>query len=398
MYGQGAKGYQEGVLVDTLDRMRRNPEGRKVVHIRLSQLLAVNRTSVRVRIIGRMFRTLESGRQVQMFPMFNDDLMLIVSPTAQRDVNNICDRIRSLFESDPVVQVPAGQQDRFVLWYDLSLDAALAIHTAQQLRQLAQKAAPRAEVASMPVLNPAVLDDLQKKLAHANVIPFVRDQVACRVNLATNEASIEFFEFYMSVADLQRSLAPKVNIFGDRWLFQDLSRTMDLKMLEVVAHAPHARGVPAISLNLNLETVTTTIFSSFLERMEKGLKVIVEVQVTDVLSNLGLFHDVKGALQQLGHAVLIDGLSTATLKLLDVGHLRPDYAKLVWAPELWDMMDPASDRSAAYMIQQVGAARTVLSRCDTQDALEWGVKTWIMVFQGRFLDAFGKPGRRRKPA
>lgn len=398
MYGQGAKGYQEGVLVDTLDRMRRNPEGRKVVHIRLSQLLAVNRTSVRVRIIGRMFRTLESGRQVQMFPMFNDDLMLIVSPTAQRDVNNICDRIRSLFESDPVVQVPAGQQDRFVLWYDLSLDAALAIHTAQQLRQLAQKAAPRAEVASMPVLNPAVLDDLQKKLAHANVIPFVRDQVACRVNLATNEASIEFFEFYMSVADLQRSLAPKVNIFGDRWLFQDLSRTMDLKMLEVVAHAPHARGVPAISLNLNLETVTTTIFSSFLERMEKGLKVIVEVQVTDVLSNLGLFHDVKGALQQLGHAVLIDGLSTATLKLLDVGHLRPDYAKLVWAPELWDMMDPASDRSAAYMIQQVGAARTVLSRCDTQDALEWGVKTGIMVFQGRFLDAFGKPGRRRKPA
>lgn len=202
----------------------------------------------------------------------------------------------------------------------------------------------------------------------------------------------------MSVADLQRAFAPKINILGDRWLFQDLSRTMDLKMLEVVAHAPHARGVPAVSLNLNLETVTTAIFASFLERIEHGLKIIVEVQATDVLSNLGLYHDVKGALQQLGHAVLIDGLSTATLKLLDVGHLRPDYAKLIWGAELWDMMDPSSDKSAAYMIQQVGADRTVLSRCDTQDALEWGVKTGISVFQGRFLDAFGKPGRRKKPA
>jgi len=396
MYGQGAKGYQEGVLVDTLDRMRRNPEGRKVVHIRLSQLLAVNRTVVRVRIIGRMFRTLESGRQVQMFALYNDDLILIVNPAAQRDVNNICDRIRQLFESDPVVQVPAGSQDRFVLWYDLSLDAALAIHTAQQLKAQAQKAPPKAEITAMPVLNPVVLDDLQKKLAHGNVIPFVRDQVACRVNLATNEASIEFYEFYMSVADLQRTMAPKTNVFGDRWLFQDLSRTMDLKMLEVVAHAPHARGVPAVSLNLNLETVTTSVFGAFLERMEQGLKIIVEVQLTDVLSNLGLYHDVKGALQQQGHAVLIDGLSTAALRLLDVGHLQPNYAKLIWAPELWDMMDPNGDKSAAYAIQQVGAESTVLSRCDTQDALEWGVKTGISIFQGRFLDAFGKPGRRKK--
>ena len=106
MYGQGAKGHQEGLLVDQLDRIRRNPEGRKVVHIRLSQLLAPNRTSVRMRIVGRMFRTLESGRQIQMFPMFNDDLMLVVSPAAQRDVNNICDKIRSLFSTDPVTQTP----------------------------------------------------------------------------------------------------------------------------------------------------------------------------------------------------------------------------------------------------------------------------------------------------
>ncbi|MBM3512368.1 MAG: hypothetical protein FJX59_01485 [Alphaproteobacteria bacterium] len=396
MYGQGAKGYQEGVLLDQLDRIRRNPEGRKAVHIRLSQLLAPNRTSVRIRIIGRMFRTLESGRQVQMFPIFNDDLVLIVSPAGQRDVNNICDRIRSLFATDPVTQTAAGQTDRFVVWYDLSLDAALAIALAQNLKQAAQKAPPRAAVAGLPAMSPKDLEDLQKKLSHANVIPFVRDQVACRVSPATNEASIEFFEFFMSVADLQRALAPKLNLLGDHWLFQDLSRTMDVRMLEVVAHAPHARGVPGVSLNLNLETVTTPVFQAFLTRMEQGLKIIVEVQLGDVLTNLALYKEVKGALQGLGHAVLIDGLTTTTLKHFDVGHLKPDYAKLIWAPELWDMMTPGSDRSAARMIEQVGAERTVLSRCDSQDALEWGIRTGIKVFQGRFLDAFGKPGRRKR--
>ncbi len=102
---QGARGYQEGLLVDTLDRMRRNPEGRKVVHLRLSQLMAHNRTPVRIRIINRMFRNMESGRQAQLFPMSNDDLVIVVSAGGQRDVANICERIRTLFESDPVTNI-----------------------------------------------------------------------------------------------------------------------------------------------------------------------------------------------------------------------------------------------------------------------------------------------------
>ena len=79
MQQQGAKGYQETLLVDTLDRMRRNPEGRKVVHLRLSQLMPPNRTSVRIKIVTRMFRTLESGRQAQIFSLSNDDLVMIIN-------------------------------------------------------------------------------------------------------------------------------------------------------------------------------------------------------------------------------------------------------------------------------------------------------------------------------
>ena len=396
MYNQGAKGYQETLLVDTLDRMRRNPEGRKVVHLHLSQLLPQHRTSVRIKIVTRMFRTLESGRQVQLFAMANDDLVIIVGAGAQRDVNNIVLRIRKLFEGDPITMDDESGADRFVTWLDLTLDSPMAIHTAQQLRQDAQN--PKAAVtgASVAGLTPQLLDDVQKKLAFVNVAPFIRDQVALRVNPATNEASIEFYEFFLSVGDLQRVIAPNLNLLADRWLFQDLSRTMDLRMLETVVRAPHARGTPTISLNLNLETVMTPAFGTFIQQIEAGQKVIVEVQVVDLLTNIGMYIDARNVLNRLGHSVLVDGLSTTTLQLLDVATMKPDYAKITWAPELLDMMDPANSKNGGAMVQEIGAEKVILSRCDSKAALSWGIKSGISVFQGHFLDAFTK--RRKKPA
>ena len=395
MQQSGAKGYQETLLVDTLDRMRRNPEGRKVVHLRLSQLMPPNRTSVRIKIVTRMFRTLESGRQAQIFSLSNDDLVMIINGGAQRDVNNILHRIRKLYEGDPITVEDEGG-DKFVSWYDLQLDAAMAIHAAQLLRQEAQQGLPRAAQASLPALTPQMLDDVQKKLAFVNIAPFIRDQVALRVNALSKEASIEFYEFFLSVGDLQRATAPNLNLLGDRWLFQDLSRTMDLRMLETVVRAPQARGTPCISLNLNLETILTQTFGTFLERIEKGQKVIVEITPVDLLTNINMYLDVRNVLAAMGHAILIDGLSTTALQMLDVAGLKPDYAKLVWAPELAEMMDPTGNRTATHMVQEIGADKVILSRCDSPKALQWGLKSGISLFQGHFLDSLNK-ARKRPP-
>ncbi len=395
---QGARGYQETQLVDTLDRVRRNPEGRKAVHIRLSKLLPANRTPVRIKIVTRMFRALESGRQAQIFILSNDDLALIINGGAQRDVNNIVLRVRKLFEGDPVTLDDADGNDQFIAWYDLALDAAVAIHAAQQLRQEAQIAPPRAQAAQLPAITPATLDEVQKKLAFANVAPFVRDQVALRINPQTKEASIEFYEFFLSVGDLQRTIAPNINLFGDRSLFQDLSRTMDVRMLETVLRHPQARGTPCISLNLNLETILTPAFGTFVQHLEKGQKVIVEVSAADLLTNIGMYVDVRNVMASMGHAILIDGLTTTTIEMLDVAAMKPDYIKIVWAPELLDVTNPAGNANTSAMIAEIGAEKTILSRCESAAALSWGLKTGICVFQGHFLDSFSKGRKRPAPA
>lgn len=243
----------------------------------------------------------------------------------------------------------------------------------------------------LPAMTPEQLDYVQKQLAATNIIPFVKDQVAMRINPGASDAAIEFFEFFLSVGDLQRSIMPDINIFSDRWLFQDLSRTMDLRMLETVVRAPHARECKTLSLNLNLETVSTMAFEKFLERSPENQKLIVEVQAIDVLANIRNYFDVHDVLSGMGHALLIDGLNPATLQMLDVGPLQPDYAKIMWAPEFIDLLNPDSNKSAGSMIEEVGAEKIILARCDSQSAMGWGLKSGIRIFQGHFLDSFGKP-------
>ena len=46
------------------------------------------------------------------------------------------------------------------------------------------------------------------------------------------------------------------------------------------------------------------------------------------------------------------------------------------------------------MIKEIGAEKIVLARCDSQSAMGWGLKSGIRVFQGHFLDSFGKPKQR----
>ena len=124
-----------------------------------------------------------------------------------------------MFEGDPATLDNSDGTDRFATWYDLSLDSDVAIQNARNLRQEAQQGTPRAAVAQIQPLTPPLLDAVQKKIAFANIVPFIRDQVALRVNPATKEAAIEFYEFFLSVGDLQRAAAPDINFLADRWLF-----------------------------------------------------------------------------------------------------------------------------------------------------------------------------------
>ena len=59
----------------------------------------------------------------------------------------------------------------------------------------------------------------------------------------------------------------------------------------------------------------------------------------------------------------------------------------MWAPELIDLMNPDSNQSAAAMIEEVGAEKIILARCDSQASMAWGLKSGIRIYQGYLLDS-----------
>ena len=391
-----AASYMENLLVDSLDRLRREPEGRKMVHMHLSELQPSNRSDVRIKIVTRMFKNLESGMQAQLFPLNNMDLIIVLRPSVHRDVNTIVHRIRTLFDKDPLTYVE-GQDgaDRFVTWFDLDVDMGKALAVAQGMRARAQQAPIVDRDESGPAdMSPGHLDVIQRNLARTDVGPYIREQAVIRLNPKNaKDVAIEFSEYFLSVGQLQQLIAPDVNVFADKWLFQDLSRIMDIRMLDRLMRTPKIREVPTLSLNLNIRTVLNPVFVNFAESLHKQQKIIVEIQVIDVLANLTEFLEIKPAIRDMGHALLIDGLSPSMLEMLDIASLDPDFAKILWSPELVDMMDPNSDTSAAYLINHIGRDRMVLSRCDTQHAMAWGLKSGITRFQGHFFDALSRPKR-----
>ncbi len=58
-------------------------------------------------------------------------LAMTVNAGAQRDVNAICNRIRALFNDDPITFSEDGSgEDQFVTWFDLEVDSAMAMNLA----------------------------------------------------------------------------------------------------------------------------------------------------------------------------------------------------------------------------------------------------------------------------
>jgi len=378
----------ERELVDTIERGGRTPAGRTAVHLHLSQLLPSNRPPTYLRIAARLFAPLEITAGVRVFALSNGDIMVLGRDMPEDEVDRIVHRVRSLFEKDPLAFEDFDDDyDPFVSWYAYEVDydelvevARTLLATAEVCRQekLREKPPPAP-------LHPGDMDDLAARLQAMNVRAFLRRQPCIRIG-DDRRGRVLFDEFTVSMADGRAAVAPETDLFADRWLFQEFSRTLDQVILGVLPEAPVLAGVPRLSLNLNLETVDSPAFRKLLGALG-GRTAVVEVQVIDVFTNLALFQRLRDDLRADGHALLIDGLSPAVLGAMDLTLLDPDFVKILWAADLAAPQHPRKGEGLADVIADLGAERVILSRCDSEIAVTWGQEHGISAFQGRFLDA-----------
>lgn len=389
--------HTERELLDTIERAGRTPAGRTAVHLHLSRLLPSNRPPTHLRIAARLLGALERTAAARVFALSNGDIVILGKDLPDAPVDLLVHRVRSLFDHDPLTWQAAedpfaagaesrGGDDPFVTWYALEVDFEALHAQVQALLEAAEATRQRQLHAPPPPrpLAPGDLDDLAAKLGRLNIRHVLKRQPC--VGIEGNRARLLFEEVTISIPEVREAIAPDIDLFADRWLFQDFSRQLDAAMLKALPQTDVIEAPPGISLNLNLDSLDSPDFQGLLNVLD-GRRLLAEVRIVDVIANIAAYCRLRDSLRARGHGIVIDGLGPANLGAMELGRLDPDYVKVLWMTDLAAPHHGRDESALTAAIAALGPERVILSRCDSEAAVTWGLRHGIAAFQGRFLDA-----------
>jgi hypothetical protein len=258
---------------------------------------------------------------------------------------------------------------------------------AEQQRK--EKEIANAKNKSAPQVRPFHPSDLSKLitlLERADLTNIIRRQIVC----AFSQSGIPMpllRETYVSISDLQKICTPDIELLSDRWLFHYLTRTLDKRVLNLMAN----NGIPAdipFSLNLNVHTLLSPEFRRFDELVPSSLrgKMVVEIHNIDVFSDIGAFVFARDFLRERGYLLCLDGLTHYTLPFFDRNKLGFDLFKIYWGAEGLKSAQATYLAEIKKVMEEFGTERTILCRCDNEDALTIGRDLGFTQFQGRMID------------
>lgn len=405
MGGMPRPNSQESLLLDYVHRLERHRADRRAVHVHLSGLQAQNRREHHTRIAGNTFEQLVKLMQAQVFTLANADLMVIYKAQAQDEVEAAVVKLRFLFSDDPlVIEEQRTRQALFCTWYSLDREYDMLLALAQKMVQeenakrnaaserKAQEAKFQAQKPKGSPFTPELLQRVENSLGQADLANLMRRQAVCAVVGKSPPAPV-FHELFISIADLRQTLFPSVNVNSSPWLFQQLTETLDRRVLSMLNKHDDRTLEGDISINLNVSTILSPEFLVFDDNVKAGMRgtIVLELQKVDIFADLGGYLFARDFAHDRGYRICIDGLTYSQLPFVDRERLGADLIKLVWDPSLTEEKDKKTEA-----LRRIGVTRIILCRCDNQAGIEYGHSVGITLFQGRHIESMvqGDPRKR----
>ncbi len=390
--------HEEQALLDYARRLDKFRAGRRAVLVHLSRLRPYNRRRHHLRIAVSAFEPLVQVQDGALFQLFNDDMVYVSEKASVAELDECVLRLRYLFSEDPLLTGREAPGQEFCTWYDLENDYPAFVTLAEQIaearaqadaaEQSRRRAAQGRPHEAPPVpLDPPHLAAIIKAIAQADLSSVLRRQPVCAV-AGDDRPEPVFHELYISVEDLRQKLLPSHDILSNRWLFQDLTRHLDGRMLAMLARNEDRRLDQAFSINLNIETVLSPEFIAFDKALNSEAQriIVIELQLLDVFGDIGSFIFARDFLRGRGYKICLDGTTHVSLPFVDRQRLGFDLIKLQWSSDLADQTTGARGDSLREAIALQSSERVVLSRSDSETPLEVGRALGITLFQGYHLD------------
>jgi EAL domain-containing protein (putative c-di-GMP-specific phosphodiesterase class I) len=386
------------LLLDYLQRMGKNLEGRRAVHIHLSRLKPQNRREYHIKIAAATFEGIVQNFEGQTFILSNSDIFFVCKGASVTDIDTAVMKVRFLFSEDPLSQGD-DEEDlaRFCTWYNLELQFDEVFQMVQQTHRERERksrlavsadASELAKKSTRKSIDPEQLGKLETFLARADLSNLMRRQPVCAIAPGSTTPQPVFRELYISIADLQQTVLSEFDIAADIWLFQHLTATLDQRMLSLLVRNDDTTIASSFSINMNVATILSPAFLNFdssLKAVARGT-VVIELQKIDIFGDIGAFMFARDFMRERGYRICLDGLNHLTLQFIDRERLGLDLIKVIWAP---DMADDSTGRRQAELkehIDRTGRARIILCRCDSEEAIRFGQSLGITMFQGRIID------------
>ena len=382
------------LLVGHLRRIEDDRAGNYAIHIHMSDLRPHYRQPHHLRVASRAFDALVINFDVTLYSLTNTDLVLICHEVPVEEIDPPLHKLRALFSEDPLTSGEEGSlDDRFTTWYDLAqpADFSTFLSVAEEMEteslDLTRKAGGgRQKAMAEAPLDPTNLTAINARLRDIRIADLIRQQTAVVIRPDAKGEAL-FRENYVAMDELQKRIAPGINLFANPWLFQYLSETLDRRILSVIAQRDMKGMKEAISLNLNIATILSPGFQNFHDKArEASEKIIIEMQMIDVFSDMVGFAFARDWLRDNGYRVLIDGLNPLSLQFFDPGLLGGDFVKISWGTESIHGEHDEPIDELREVVENADNTRVVLGRVDSEEAMNWGLALGIQRFQGYYVD------------
>lgn len=382
----------EQLLFDYVERLKRNPAGRRAVVMHLSRLRPDNRGAHHIRIAANTFEALVKQFDGQIFLLQQGDIIFVCLEENLASVDAAVTKVRYLFGDDPLAAQIDENKDGFATWFNVADPNGPFYGFVEDLRREEERRRKRTTAAATPAndrqpMDPVGLNELIGAIVRADLSNLLRRQSVCAI-VAGEAPKPLFRELYVSIADLREAVMPNRDIASDRWLFQYLTQTLDKRVLALLRKADESGLSHSFSLNLNISTLLSPEFQAFDTNLKAGARgsIVLEIEKVDVFADIGAYLFARDFVRERGYRLCLDGMTRLTLPFIDRAGLGLDLVKLFWSPDMAESVDSDRQREFLTALERVGKGRIILARCDTEHAIAFGQKVGIKLFQGRFIE------------
>ncbi len=373
------------------------PLGNHAIHFHLFALQEVYQSEFQQKIAVNILHDLFRREEGVIYQCRDGDIILLYHGQNNIILKKAIHQLRFLFEDDPLAYNADGSENEdFCSEYDLGIEWRPFYRMCSERKEFSSQVPIKPQIIEIEeredLLTAGRLSELMPRVNELDFNLVIRKQPICAFK-PKKKASVVFHEMYVNIAHLTKLLKTPCNLTSNKWLFGYLSEALDRKVLDIISDRPKAYISKPISLNLNVSTIFSPEFEEFCGILNVVTKtpIVVEIQISDVFDDMNAFRAAQDIIKNKGFRICLDGLGTRSFSQISREGLGFDLAKVRWNADMASDLRTKQNKILAEAVNECGANRIILCRCDSHHAIEYGHALGISLFQGRYADKVINP-------